>query len=66
MPEFFAWFPSRPGATVKPSTRLVNEGSLRFRFNQGNLLLGGRVGIRVAGFAKARFPLIFEFGTGAF
>jgi hypothetical protein len=58
---------ARPGPGRGYEGRLVNEGGLRFRFNWNNLLLGGRVGLRVTGFAEARAPrFIFEFGTGAF
>jgi len=63
---------SRPVPGSGYEARLVNEGGLRFRFNGGvigvpSLLLGGRLGMRITGFAEARQPrLIIEFGTGAF
>lgn len=58
---------ARPAQDLGYEGRFVQEGGLRFRFNQGSWLLGGRVGLRVTGFAEARSPrFIFEFGTGAF
>lgn len=58
---------ARPDLDLGYEARFVQEGGLRFRFNQGDWLLGGRVGLRVTGFAEARSPrFIFEFGTGAF
>jgi hypothetical protein len=58
---------ARPDPTLGFAARFIQEGGLRFRFNQGRWLVGGRVGLRVTGFAEARSPrFIFELGTGAF
>lgn len=58
---------ARPDQSLGYAAKFVQEGGLRFRFNQGNWLLGGRFGLRFTGFAEARSPrFIFEFGTGAF
>lgn len=58
---------ARPDPSLGYASRFVQEGGLRFRFNRGNWLVGGRLGLRVTGFAEARSPrFIFELGTGAF
>jgi hypothetical protein len=58
---------ARPSQDLGYEARFVQEGGMRFRVNAGSWLVGGRVGLRVTGFAEARSPrFIFEFGTGAF